>query len=338
MPCGWWPLLAAIFSFSSTASSTKCSARGGPPLPRTCGASRRPPACDGFYGSAAPLIRARAAEVLACVFGAGSAYFKAYMYLSFYGFKEMPFNVTPDPKFLFLSPNHQEALQHLKFGVRERKGFIVLIGEVGCGKTTICRRFLNELDPARFDTALILNPRVTETQMLKAILRELGETKLARSHVDLVSQMNRVLLERIARGRDIVLIIDEAQNLSTEVLEQVRLLSNLETDKQKLLQIVLLGQPELKDILARDELRQLRQRILVHYELHPLSRRDMAPYIQHRCASASWSITNCIRCRAGTWPITSSTGLRSRAAPGGRRSLPGPSGKSTGPAGESRVS
>jgi general secretion pathway protein A len=190
------------------------------------------------------------------------------MYQSYYGFKEMPFNITPDPKFLYLSPTHQEALQHLKFGVRERKGFIVLIGEVGCGKTTLCRRFLNELDPARFDTALILNPRVTETQMLKAILGELGETKLARSQVDLVSQMNRVLLERINRGRDIVL------------------LSNLETDKQKLLQIVLMGQPELKEVLAREELRQLRQRILVHYELHPLSKQDMIHYIQHRLTLA----------------------------------------------------
>ena len=157
----------------------------------------------------------------------------------------------------------------------------MLVGEVGCGKTTLCRRFLNELDPNHFDTALILNPRVTETQMLKAILTELGETKLARSQVDLVAQMNRVLLERIERGRDIVLIIDEAQNLSFEVLEQVRLLSNLETDKQKLLQIVLMGQPELKEVLAQDELRQLRQRILVHYELNPLTHHDMLHYIQH---------------------------------------------------------
>ena len=208
------------------------------------------------------------------------------MYQSFYGFREMPFNITPDPRFLYLSPTHQEALQHLKYGVTERKGFIVLVGEVGCGKTTLCRRFLNELDPARFDTALILNPRVTETQMLKAILTELGETKLARSQNDLVAQMNRVLLERIEKGRDIVLIIDEAQNLKFEVLEQIRLLSNLETDKQKLLQIVLMGQPELKDVLARDELRQLRQRILVHYELHPLSPNDMAHYIQHRLSLA----------------------------------------------------
>lgn len=208
------------------------------------------------------------------------------MYQSFYGFKEMPFNITPDPKFLYLSPTHQEALQHLKYGVQEKKGFIVLVGEVGCGKTTLCRRFLNELDPNHFDTALILNPRVTETQMLKSILTELGETKIARSQVDLVAQMNRVLLERIDRGRDIVLIIDEAQNLSFAVLEQVRLLSNLETDKQKLLQIVLMGQPELKEVLARDELRQLRQRILVHYELNPLSLADMQHYIQHRLTLA----------------------------------------------------
>ena len=208
------------------------------------------------------------------------------MYQSYYGFKEMPFNITPDPKFLFLSPTHQEALQHLKFGVREHKGFIVLIGEVGCGKTTLCRRFLNELDPEHYDTALILNPRVTETQMLKAILGELGETKLARSQVDLVSQMNRVLLDRIHKGRDIVLIIDEAQNLSFEVLEQIRLLSNLETDKQKLLQIVLMGQPELKEVLAREELRQLRQRILVHYELNALTQSDMTHYIQHRLTLA----------------------------------------------------
>src|SRR5215216_3433073 len=208
------------------------------------------------------------------------------MYQSFYGFKEMPFNITPDPRFLYLGPTHLEALQHLKYGVREKKGFIVLVGEVGCGKTTLCRRFLNELDPQHYDTALILNPRVTETQMLKAILTEMGETKLARSQNDLVAQMNRVLLERIAKGRDIVLIIDEAQNLKFEVLEQIRLLSNLETDKQKLLQIVLMGQPELKQVLAREELRQLRQRILVHYELHPLSNSDMGHYIQHRLSLA----------------------------------------------------
>lgn len=204
------------------------------------------------------------------------------MYQSFYGFTEMPFTLTPDLRYLYLSATHQEALQHLKYGVAERKGFIVLIGEPGSGKTTLSQQFLEELDRSRFDTALIVNPRVTETQMLKSILAELGETKLARSQVDLVAQMNRVLLERIERGRDIVLIIDGAHELKFDVLEQIRLLSNLETDKQKLLQIVLIGRPELRQVLARQELRQLRQRILVHYQLGPLSRDDLHRYIQHR--------------------------------------------------------
>jgi general secretion pathway protein A len=211
------------------------------------------------------------------------------MYQSFYGLTEMPFNITPDPKFLYLSPTHQEALQHLKYGVQEKKGFIVLVGEVGCGKTTLCRRFLNELDPAKYDTALILNSRITEIEILRAILSELGETHLAQGQHDLATQINRVLLHRIESGRDIVLIIDEAQNLSFKVLEQIRLLSNLETDKQKLLQIVLIGQPELKSTLAQDRLRQLRQRILVHSELRPLTMHDTAHYVQHRLTLAGAS-------------------------------------------------
>ena len=211
------------------------------------------------------------------------------MYKSYYGFCEMPFNITPDPKFLYLSPTHQEALHHLKFGVEQRKGFIVVVGEVGCGKTTLCRRFLNELDPERFDTALILNPRINENQMLRAILHELGEESTADNPHDLVLQMNRALLTRIAAGRDIVLVIDEAQNLSFEVLEQVRLLSNLETDDQKLLQIVLMGQPELKAVLRRPELRQLRQRILVHCELSRLDPYELAHYVNHRMAKAGWN-------------------------------------------------
>lgn len=208
------------------------------------------------------------------------------MYDSFYGFREMPFNITPDPKFLFLSPTHLDALQHLRYGVSEKKGFIVLTGEVGCGKTTLCRKLLEELDPMHWDTALILNPRLTETQLLKAVLTELGEATKARSRDDLLQKLNEVLLEKINAKRDIVLIIDESQNLAFEALEHLRLLSNLETDKQKLLQIILIGQPELKEKLTQKRLRQLKQRILVHFDLMPLNREEVIHYIQHRLAMA----------------------------------------------------
>lgn len=208
------------------------------------------------------------------------------MYQGFYGFREMPFNITPDPKFLFLSPTHNEALQHLRYGIEERKGFIVLIGEVGCGKTTLCRQLLNELNGDRYDTALILNPRIPETQLVRIILTELGITPKGRSRTDFVQQLNEELLKRINAGKDIALIIDEAQSMSVETLEYLRLLSNLETDKQKLLQIVLMGQPELRDKLMLPELRQLRQRILVNCVLQPLNSEETIHYIQHRLAMA----------------------------------------------------
>ncbi len=218
------------------------------------------------------------------------------MYQQFFGFKVMPFNITPDPSFLYLSPTHQEALAHLRYGLGQKKGFIVLTGEVGCGKTTLCRAFLNELDAGRTDTALILNPRLTERELLAAILRELGEISasegsapLALDNADLTGRLNDALLRRIHAGKDIVLIIDEAQNLSFEVMEQLRLLSNLETDTQKLLQIILIGQPELKARLAEKRLRQLRQRILVFYELHSLKRAQVEAYIQHRLTLAGAS-------------------------------------------------
>lgn len=209
------------------------------------------------------------------------------MYLDYYGFREMPFHITPDPKFLYLSPSHQEALSHLSYGIQERKGFIVLTGEVGCGKTTLCRALLNELDPDSHETALIMNPRIGETQLILAILKELGEsTEGYTGNDDLTGRLNDALLRRIAAGKEIVLIIDEAQNLSFEVMEQLRLLSNLETDDQKLLQIILMGQPELKARLREKRLRQFRQRVLVYYDLQPLTRKGVAAYIQHRLGLA----------------------------------------------------
>lgn len=208
------------------------------------------------------------------------------MYQQFFGLREMPFNITPDPRFLFLSPTHQEALEHLRYGVAEKKGFIVLTGEVGCGKTTICRQLLNELEGKDVETALILNPRLSETEMVQAILHELGVESTKGSHQDLLDQLNRHLLSLIAAGKEILVVIDESQNMTIEGLEHLRLLSNLETDTQKLLQILLIGQPELKEKLRCKELRQLRQRILVYYELKPLSFSQISHYIRHRLALA----------------------------------------------------
>jgi general secretion pathway protein A len=202
------------------------------------------------------------------------------MYNDFYGFREPPFNVTPDPRFLFFSDRHREAFDHLLYGIRERKGFVQLTGEVGAGKTTLCRAILDHLGP-RYKTALILNPCMTSTQLLRAILTELG-LEPARDRVRCLDRLNRFLLDQVAEGNDVVLLIDEAQDLTLELLEQVRLLSNLETDQRKLLQIVLVGQPELRELLDSRRLRQLRQRITVRFHLGPLSYDETAHYIRHR--------------------------------------------------------
>jgi general secretion pathway protein A len=202
------------------------------------------------------------------------------MYNELYGFRESPFNITPDPRFLFFSDRHREAFNHILFGIRERKGFIQVTGEVGAGKTTVCRAVLEELGP-NVRTALILNPCLTSTQLLRAILTEFG-LEARNDKVACLQVLNHFLLEQLALGNDVVLFIDEAQDLDFELLEQVRLLSNLETDQRKLLQIVLLGQPELREKLDERRLRQLRQRITVRYHLTPLSRAEMEQYIQHR--------------------------------------------------------
>ena len=203
------------------------------------------------------------------------------MYNDFYGFRETPFNITPDPRFLFFSDKHREAFNHVLFGIRERKGFIQITGEVGAGKTTVCRAILTELGPT-YRTALILNPMVTATQMMRTVLTELGLEPRKLDRTAYLEILNKFLLDQAAAGNDVVLLIDEAQDLDPELLEQIRLLSNLETDQRKLLQIVLIGQPELREKLNERSLRQLRQRITVRYHLAPLDRFETARYIAHR--------------------------------------------------------
>jgi general secretion pathway protein A len=206
------------------------------------------------------------------------------MYTSFFGLQEKPFAITPDPRYLYLSERHAEALAHLLYGINEAGGFIQLTGEVGTGKTTVIRSLLEQL-PGHADVALILNPRVTPAEFLLTICEELhvpvpeagrGSTKT------LMDLLGRHLLDTHARGRRVVLIVDEAQNLSTQTLEQVRLLTNLETATTKLLQIILIGQPELRELLDQPELRQLAQRITGRYHLSPLSPEESAGYVKHR--------------------------------------------------------
>lgn len=205
------------------------------------------------------------------------------MYLSFFGLNEKPFAITPDPRYLFMSERHGEGLAHLLYGVTDSGGFIQLTGEVGTGKTTLVRTLLGQL-PEQVDVALILNPQVTVLEFLRSICVELGVDPPAspNSPMALVAALNRYLLDAHARGRRIILLVDEAQNLSTEVLEQLRLLTNLETARQKLLQIILIGQPELREVLAQNNLRQLAQRVTGRYHLEPLSRAETADYIAHR--------------------------------------------------------
>ena len=206
------------------------------------------------------------------------------MYLAFFGIAEKPFAITPDPRYLYLSARHADALAHLVYGINEAGGFIQLTGEVGTGKTTTIRSLLARA-PKNAEIALILNPRLSAREFLLALCEELGlgaDDSAAGNTKELVDLLNRYLLRAHAQGRRVVLIVDEAQNLAPEVLEYIRLLTNLETETQKLLQIILIGQPELRKLLAREDLRQLAQRITGRYHLDPLSRQETAAYVRHR--------------------------------------------------------
>ena len=203
------------------------------------------------------------------------------MYLEYYGLSESPFNLTPDANFLYPSKVHREVLAHLLYGINSRKGFIMVTGEVGSGKTTLCRALLKKLGP-QTDVALVLNSFLTEEELLRTINEDLGVPTGGKTKKELIDELNSFLLEERMKGRNVVVILDEAQNLSFPVLEQIRMLSNLETEKEKLLQIVLVGQPELRRLIGSTRLRQLSQRITVRHHITPLSQTETSQYIYHR--------------------------------------------------------
>ena len=213
------------------------------------------------------------------------------MYNAYFGFKESPFSIAPDPRYLFMTDQHREALAHLVYGLNSEGGCILLTGEVGTGKTTVCRCLLEQI-PEQSNIALVFNPKVTAVELLETICDELhieypeGENSV-KTYID---RINAFLLQANAAGQKTVLIIDEAQNMDSTVLEQLRLLTNLETNQRKLLQIIILGQPELLEILSRENMRQLAQRITARFHLNPLSRSDLKSYISHRLAVAGSNV------------------------------------------------
>jgi general secretion pathway protein A len=208
------------------------------------------------------------------------------MYTEFYGLREKPFSLAPDPTFLFLAPPHREALAHVLYGIDQGEGFIAVTGEVGTGKTTLCRTMLERLGPDT-EVAYVFNSALTGDELLRAVSVEFGLLVEGRTKLDLHEQLNEFLLEQKRKGQRVLLIIDEAQNLSKETLEEIRLLSNLETSTSKLIQILLFGQPELDEVLDSKELRQLRQRISVRWSLRPLTASETQEYVRHRLRIAA---------------------------------------------------
>lgn len=203
------------------------------------------------------------------------------MYQEYYGLREKPFALTPDPQFLYLSDSHRTAIDSLHYGIEQREGFIVITGDIGTGKTTICRAFLEKLDKD-VKTAVIFNSFLTEEELLESILLDFGFSSKGRTKKERIDALNKLLIYLLSKGKNAVLIIDEAQNLSIPVLEQIRMLSNLETEKEKLLQIILFGQLELDQKLQSAELKQLNQRIAIRHHLQPLTQTEMESYIYQR--------------------------------------------------------
>jgi len=214
------------------------------------------------------------------------------MYQEFYGLKEKPFVLTPDPQFLYLGEGHQTALESLLYGIHQREGFMVIVGDIGTGKTTICRALLEKLN-GEVKAAFIFNSLLTEEELLESILQEYGFPSKDRSRKERIDALNKLLIHFLSQNKSALLIIDEAQHLSIPVLEQIRMLSNLETEKEKMLQIILVGQLELDQKLRSAELRQLNQRIVIRHYLLPLNRTEMESYIYHRLrvAGAQGNIT-----------------------------------------------
>ena len=214
------------------------------------------------------------------------------MYASAFGLQHAPFSIAPDPRYLFMSERHREALAHLLYGLRAGGGFVLLTGEIGTGKTTICRAFLEQM-PADCDVAYVFNPKQSALELLRTINDEFGVAHAAAGPVetvkDCIDPLNAFLLASHAAGRHAVLVVDEAQNLSADVLEQLRLLTNLETSERKLLQIVLIGQPELRTLLAQPSLEQLAQRVVARFHLDALSPPETEAYVGHRLAVAGWN-------------------------------------------------
>jgi len=208
------------------------------------------------------------------------------MYEKFYGFKENPFNMTPDSRYFYPSEKHLEALDSLIYAINERKGFVVITGEIGSGKTTVCRTLLNRLN-ANTKVSLILNTHVNSKELISMILEDFGVEPVKGTKARLLNQLNNFLIEELSQDNNIVLIIDEAQNLSQTVLEEIRMLSNLETEKEKLIQIILIGQPELREKLHLKSLEQFKQRISLHYHLKTLDKKETEGYIKHRLKLSS---------------------------------------------------